>query len=154
MKFPLNSKSPLGFKRELAATFVGTGWSGIVQLACIPAYIKLMGIESYGLVGFYLVLQAMLQVLDLGLSPTINREMARYSVLPGKADDARDLVRTLEVGYWLIGLLIAAGIIIASPWLSVHWIGASAIPVRKVMLAVMLMGMLAFFQWPVSFYQG
>ncbi len=154
MKFPLNSKLPSGFKRELAATFVGTGWAGIIQLACIPAYIKLMGIESYGLVGFYLVLQAMLQVLDLGLSPTINREMARYSAHPGKADDARDLVRTLEVGYWLIGLLIAAGIIIASPWLSVHWIGASAIPVRKVMLVVMLMGMLAFFQWPVSFYQG
>ena len=154
MKFPLNSKSPSGFKRELAATFVGTGWSGIVQLACIPAYIKLMGIESYGLIGFYLVLQAMLQVLDLGLSPTVNREMARYSVLPTKSDDARDLVRTLEIGYWLIGLLIAAGIVIASPWLSVHWIRPSAIPVRKVMLAVMLMGLLAFFQWPVSFYQG
>jgi O-antigen/teichoic acid export membrane protein len=154
MKFPVNSNLLSGFKRELAATFVGTGWAGIVQLACIPAYIKLMGIESYGLIGFYLVLQAMLQVLDLGLSPTINREMARYSVQPAKANDARDLVRTLEIGYWLIGLLIGAGIMIASPWLSVHWIGASAIPVRKVMLAVMLMGMLAFFQWPVSFYQG
>jgi len=154
MKFPLNSKLPSGFKRALAATFVGTGWAGIVQLACIPAYIRLMGIESYGLIGFYLVLQAMLQVLDLGLSPTINREMARYSVQPAKADNARDLVRTLEIGYWLIGLLIAAGIMIASSWLSVHWIGASSIPVRKVMMAVMLMGMLAFFQWPVSFYQG
>lgn len=154
MNFALNSKLPSGFKCELAATFVGTGWAGIVQLACIPAYIKLMGIESYGLIGFYIVLQAMLQVLDLGLSPTINREMARYSAHLAKADDARDLVRTLEIGYWLIGLLIAAGIMIASPWLSGHWIGANAIPARKVMLAVMLMGMLAFFQWPVSFYQG
>jgi O-antigen/teichoic acid export membrane protein len=154
MKFPWDAKSFSGYKFELVASFVGTGWAGLVQLACIPLYIKLMGIEAYGLIGFYLVLQAMLQVLDLGLSPTMNREMARYSVQPAKSDDARDLVRTLEIGYWLIGLLIGAGIVAASPWLAVHWIGASAIPIRSVMQAVMLMGILAFFQWPVSFYQG
>jgi O-antigen/teichoic acid export membrane protein len=84
----------------------------------------------------------------------MTREMARYSVRPDKADEARDLVRTLEIGYWFIGLLIGAAILTAAPWLAVHWIKASAIPVRKVMQVVMLMGILAFFQWPVSFYQG
>ena len=154
MKFPWSFRSRSGFKLELVASFAGTGWAGIVQLACIPAYIKLMGIESYGLIGFYLVLQAMLQVLDLGLSPTMNREMARYSVQPEKAAEARDLVRTLEIGYWLIGLFIGAGILTAAPWLATHWIKASAIPIRNVTQAVMLMGILAVFQWPVSFYQG
>jgi O-antigen/teichoic acid export membrane protein len=154
MKLPWHFTSPSGLKIELVASFAGTGWSGVVQLACIPAYIKMMGIEAYGLIGFYLVLQAVLQVLDLGLSPTMNREMARYSVRPEKATEARDLVRTLEIGYWLIGLLIGAGIVTASPWLAIHWIKASAIPVRSVMQAVMLMGVLAVFQWPVSFYQG
>lgn len=154
MKLPSDTKTPSGFKLELVASFAGAGWAGLVQLACIPAYIKFMGIESYGLIGFYLVLQAMLQVLDLGLSPTMTREMARYSVRPDKADEARDLVRTLEVGYWFIGLLIGAAILTASPWLAVHWIKASAIAVRNVTQAVMLMGVLAFFQWPISFYQG
>ncbi len=154
MKFPRRFASSSGVKIELVASFVGTGWSGMVQLACIPAYVKLMGIESYGLVGFYLVLQAMLQVLDLGLSPTMNREMARYSVQPEKVSAARDLVRTLEIGYWIIGLLIGAAILTAAPWLAVHWIKASAIPSQNVTQAVMLMGVLAFFQWPVSFYQG
>src|ERR1700756_3157714 len=144
MKFPWNFKSPSGFTLELAASFAGTGWSGVVQLLCIPAYIKLMGIESYGLIGFYLVLQGILQVLDLGLSPTMNREMARYSVQLEKAAEARDLVRTLEIGYWLIGLLIGAVILIAAPWIAVHWIKAGAVPIRTVTEAVMLMGALAF----------
>ena len=78
----------------------------LLQMACVPLYIRFLGVEAYGLIGFYLMLQAILQVLDLGLSPTMNREMARYSVQPEKADEARDLVRTLELGYWLIGLMI------------------------------------------------
>ena len=130
------------------------GGQALLQLACIPLFIKFMGIEAYGLIGFYLVLQAMLQVLDLGLSPTMNARWHDIRCFPKSSTEARDLVRTLEIGYWFIGLLIGGGILMASPWLAVHWIKASTIPVRNVMQAVMLMGVLTVFQWPVSFYQG
>jgi len=98
MNLRWDAKSFSGFKVELLANFAGTAWSGAMQLLCIPFYIKFMGIEAYGLIGFYLMLQATLQVLDLGLSPTMSREMACYSVQPEKAAEARDLVRTLETG--------------------------------------------------------
>jgi len=75
-----------------------------MQIVCIPIYIRFLGIEAFGLIGFYLVLQSLLQILDFGLSPTINRETARYSVQPDKAAEARDLVRTLEVVYWMVGI--------------------------------------------------
>lgn len=143
-----------GLRLDLLANFSGVGWSALVQIICVPIFIKFLGIEAFGLLGFYLVVQALLQVLDFGLSPTLNRELARYSVQPEKAAEARDLVRTLEMGYWIIGLLIGAGIVIAASWLAVHWIRAGAIPVKSVMHAVMLMGILAFLQWPLSLYQG
>ena len=95
MIFVRNSKYVSGLKLNLAANLMGSAWAMLVQLVCIPLYVKFMGVEAYGLVGFYLMLQAMLQILDLGLSPTMNREMARYSFEPEKANDARDLVRTL-----------------------------------------------------------
>jgi O-antigen/teichoic acid export membrane protein len=117
-------------------------------------YIRFLGIEAFGLIGFYLMFQTLLQVLDLGLSPTMNREMARYSVQQEKADEARDLVRTLEVGYWGIGILIGAALVAVSPWVATHWIAAGATPVSSVKQAVTLMGLLAVFQWPISFYQG
>lgn len=84
-------------KLNLVANFAGTGWSALMQLLFIPVYIKLMGIEAYGLIGFYVTLQGALQILDFGLSPTMNREMARYSIQPEKASEARDFVRTLEI---------------------------------------------------------
>jgi O-antigen/teichoic acid export membrane protein len=142
------------FRHGLLANFAGSGWSALMQLVCIPLYIKFMGIEAFGLIGFYLMFQAITQVLDLGLSPTMNREMARYSVQPEKAAEARDLVRTLEAGYWLIGLVVAIILIGASTWIATHWIKANVLPFHTVREALLLMGILAFFQWPVSFYQG
>jgi O-antigen/teichoic acid export membrane protein len=149
-----NAKSLSGLKPALLANFVGTGWAALVQLACIPLYIKFLGIEGYGLIGFYLMLQTLFQVMDLGLSPTVNREMARYSVQPEKAGEARDLVRTLEVGYWFIGLILGAVLFISASWIANHWIKSSTLPVSGISKAVMLMGVLAVLQWPISFYQG
>jgi len=151
---PFKIKSISRFKVDLVASFAGTGWAAAVQVACIPLYIKFLGIEAYGLIGFYLMLQSMLQVLDLGLSPTMNREMARYSIQPEKSAEARDLVRTLEVGYWLIGIAIGAVIVTAAPASAKHWIKSGSFPVHDVQVAVMLMGVLSVFQWPTSFYQG
>jgi O-antigen/teichoic acid export membrane protein len=139
---------------DLVENFAGVGWTALVQVACIPLYIRFLGIAAYGLTGFYLALTAMLQVLDLGLSPTMNREMARYSVQPQKAGEARDLVRTLEAGYWLIGLVIGTAILAAARLIATDWIKAGSFQLHSVQQAVVIMAILAFFQWPISFYQG
>ena len=93
-------------------------------LAFVPIYIKFLGIEAYGLIGFFAMLQGAFQILDLGLSQTMNREMARYAALPEKAGESRDFVRTLEIGYWAIGVVIGIGVVIAAPFIAGHWIQA------------------------------
>lgn len=141
-------------KLNLLANFAGTGWSSLMGLIFVPLYIRFMGIEAYGLVGVYIALQSMLQILDFGLSPTMNREMARYSVQPEKAGEARDLVRTLEIGYWAIGLAIGAVIYALAPLIATHWIQAATLPTSVVRAAVVGMGVLSALQWPLTFYQG
>jgi O-antigen/teichoic acid export membrane protein len=141
-------------KINLLASFAGTGWSTLMGLVFIPLYIRFMGIEAYGLVGFYIALQGALQILDFGLSPTMNREMARYSVQPEKAGEARDLVRTLEIGYWAIGLVIGAGMYALAPWVAARWLNAVTLPARAVETAVAIIAVLSALQWPLTFYQG
>lgn len=142
------------FKWDLVANFAGVGWSTVLQFAFVPLYLRFLGIEAFGLIGFYLMLQAIFQILDFGLSPTMNREMARYSVQPEKSAEARDLVRTLETSYWLIGVAIGAAIVAAAPVIATHWIKGGSLSTRDVQRTVVLMGFLATFQWPASFYQG
>src|SRR5882724_2441159 len=137
---------------NVVANLVGQGWSVLISLVVVPLYLGLLGIEAYGLIGFYVMLQGLAQVLDLGLSPTMNREMARYSAQPEKAAEARDLVRTLEVAYWAIGIGIGAGIVMAAPFIARHWLQASVISEGDVQQALMLMGLVVALQWPLSFY--
>jgi O-antigen/teichoic acid export membrane protein len=141
-------------RTNLVANFTGQGAIAVIQMAIIPVYIRWLGVEAYGLIGFQITLQALTQALDFGLSPTVNRELARYSAIPGKANEARDFVRTLEFGYWLIGGAIGLAIYIAAPFLSVHWLQRSTLPAPVVGQAIAIMALLIAVQWPLTFYQG
>jgi O-antigen/teichoic acid export membrane protein len=141
-------------KSNLLANFAGLGLPTLLQLALVPVYIRLMGIESYGLIGFYAMLLTMMQVLDLGLGTTMNREMARYSTQSDMGDEARDFVRTLELVYWPLGI-IAGGIVVAmAPLIATRWINPGTLPVPVVKTAIVIMGGLAAAQFPITLYQG
>ena len=141
-------------KKNIVANIAGQSWAALLQLIFVPLYLKFLGIEAYGLIGFYVVMQAILQILDLGMSPTMTRELARLSSMDAKGKEMRDFVRTLELGYWLIGIVILAIIVGASSFIAGHWIKEGSLNVGTVRNAIVLMGIVSFFQWPVSFYQG
>ncbi len=125
-----------------------------MSLAFVPLYIHFMGIEAYGLVGIFLTIQAMFGLLDMGLSPTMNREMARLSVLPDSAQDMRNLVRTLEIIYWSVALFIGIIIIFAAPLIAYYWVRSGQLPTSTIQQAVTIMGLAIACQWPLSFYSG
>lgn len=140
--------------RNIFANIAGQGWAAAMGLLLVPLYVAFLGVEAYGLIGVYATLQASLQMLDLGLSQTMNRQLAHYQAFPEKAGEARDFVRTVEVGYWGIGLAIGGVVAAAAPLLARHWLKVGALPVSTVERAIVIMGAVAALQWPLSFYEG
>jgi O-antigen/teichoic acid export membrane protein len=136
------------------ANMIGQGWAAAVGLLLVPLYVRWLGAEGYGLIGVYATLQASLQILDLGLSQTMSREMAKYLEYPDRAGEARDFLRTLEVGYWAVGLVMGAVIVAAAPTIAARWLQASAIPAPTLVRALAIMGVVTALQWPLSFYEG
>src|SRR5258708_19240988 len=92
--------------RNLLAGMANSAWTALVGLIVVPLYLKYLGIEAYGLIGFYTTTQVLLSLLDLGLAPTINREVARSSA-SGEFREARNLLHTLGVVYWITSALIS-----------------------------------------------
>lgn len=141
-------------RKNIIANYAGKTWAAVVNLACIPFYVKYMGIEAYGLVGFFATLQPFLAILDMGLSPTVNRELARYSFLPGKEREMRDTVRTLEVVYWGMAAVVCIILLVAAPAISTSWLKGNSLPPAKIRQAILLMGISLVLQWPVGYYAG
>lgn len=140
--------------RNIVANYVGRTWTALLGILLIPVYIKFIGIEAYGLVGFFMTLSSVLGILDLGIGSTMNRELARRSVAGGAAGSQRDLVRTLELIYWGIAILAGVVVIICAPYIANTWIKSQALGSGVILRAVQLMGISVAFQFPMSLYQG
>lgn len=125
-----------------------------MSLLFIPLYIKFMGIESYGLIGIFVVLSTLAGILDMGLSGTLNREMARLSALPGKEQEMRDLARSLEVIYWIASILIGVVIMLMSPVIAQHWVKAEQLSIRTIEQSIMMMGIVVLLVCPAGYYSG
>ena len=141
-------------KKNIAANFAGNIWQALMALAFIPLYIKFMGVESYGLIGIFATLQGLFVLLDMGLGATLTREMARLSVLPGREQEMRDLVRSLEVIYWSVAIFIGIVIMAIAPFVAHYWVKANHLSPQTIEQALRIMGFAMALQWPASFYSG
>jgi len=101
---------------NILSNFASSAWNTALSLVFVPLYIGLMGVEAYGLVGFYAMLQGLTACLDFGLSTTINREMAKSSVGNVKPENVLNLVRTLEVVYWLLAFGVGLAVFLVAPY--------------------------------------
>ena len=129
-------------------------WALGISVVLLPIYIDMIGMEAYGLVGFYTMLLGSLAILDLGLSSTLNREMARSLAVGTPAQSIKNLVYSLELIYWVVGILIGLGVVLFAPLIANNWVKAGELSVRQITNSVMLMGGIIAFQWPQSIYTG
>ena len=123
-------------------------------LAFIPLYIKYLGIEAYGLIGLFGVLQAWLILLDMGMTPTLNREMARFTGGTHSAKSIRDLLRSIEVIALGIATLVGLGIWAASGWLASDWLRAENLPIDTVAQAFTIMGAVTALRFVEGIYRS
>lgn len=139
--------------RNLLAGLANSGWSALVGFAVVPFYLKYLGMEAYGLIGFFMTAQVMFQLLDMGMAPTMNREVARCTA-SGKLESAGKLLHTLAIIYWSMAVVIGVLIILLAPVVAMHWLKSKDLPNETVVHALMLMGMVVASRWPIGLYQG
>lgn len=142
-------------RSNILANFAGKGWTALMALVFVPVYINFIGIEAYGLVGIFLSLLALSTILDLGLSTSLNKELAHMSIHPeANAQSMNNLVRTLEVVFWGVAILIAGIIALAAPLLTKYWLSPKVLSEKQVFQAIVLMGIAIACQWPFTLYSG
>jgi O-antigen/teichoic acid export membrane protein len=140
--------------QNVAANLGGKAWTVLVSLAVVPIYLRVLGIEAYGLMGVFLSLTAIFAVLDLGLGNALNRQLAQLSAQPDRAQEMRDLLRTLEIIYWAVGISIGVLTALLAPSIAAHWIRPQQLSAESVAQTLALIGVAIAVQWPRTLYTG
>jgi O-antigen/teichoic acid export membrane protein len=141
-------------RRNIAANLASQIYASLIGIVLVPLYLRYMGAEAYGLVGFFAMLQAWFSLLDVGLTPTVARETARWR---GGAIDAlslRRLVRSLELLFLAVALAGVALMWGASHAIAGEWLRAQVLPPHEVLASVQLMAPAIALRWMAGLYRA
>ena len=142
------------FKKNLLANYLGQGWTSLMNFAFVPIYISYLGVESYGLIGVFAIVQVWLSLLDLGISPSLAREMARLSINEENVKNIRDLLRTIEIIMICLAITVVFILKLSSSWLSTNWLKTEYIQTNIVGDSFFLMGIIFALRFVESIYRS
>src|ERR1700683_5523120 len=90
-----------GTQLNFLANFVGNVAQAVIWMVYLPIFADLLGMESYGLIGFYMSLHAVCGLLVLGVHAAISRELAYLSGHPESGKAIWRLLPRLEAMSWM-----------------------------------------------------
>lgn len=144
----------MSLKRNILASYASQIYVTVIGIASLPLYLRYMSSEAFGLVGIFAMLQAWFNLLDMGLTPTMARETARFR---GGATDAlgyRRFVRALE-GVFLAVAVVGGGAMVAvSGYVARDWLQARQLPVHEIQTVLQLMAVIIALRWMCGLYRG
>ncbi|WP_394494190.1 oligosaccharide flippase family protein [Shewanella sp. ENK2] len=108
--------------KNVIANLAGRFWSIAANLIVVPVYLNFLGLESYGLIALYTSIILAINVADAGLSPSFARDIARAD----KASDMGNALKTLEIIYLALFIIISAIVLSCSNEISKLLISSSS----------------------------
>lgn len=61
--------------RQLIANVIGRVWMLFSNILFLPIYLRILGAESFGVIALFMAVASLIVFLDMGLSPTLSREL-------------------------------------------------------------------------------
>lgn len=133
---------------------LGGAWVGVLIVISTPWYVSLLGLEGYGILGLWLMMQVMMGLLDIGMGATLVREFADSRQDRNALEFKRDLLRTLEIVYWVVAALLALALVLSAGWISAHWLKSQMLPNASIINAIRLMAIALGLQFPYALYMN
>ncbi len=134
----------------LLPSFAGKGWSAILLFGSMPWFAANMGHEAFGLLGILTTLQFLLSFADLGLSPSIIREIS-LARERGQVELQADLLTTLGRILTIIALIACAPIVLFANPLVSFWLHPESLSIDLVGSSLRWMAIASISQLLMSF---
>ncbi len=147
-------KNTVSVKWNASANFIGLGYTTLVGIVVLPLYLQYMGAEAFGLVGFFMVLQAWMQLFDMGMSPVLSRQTAQSRGENMGYLELKRLLRSLELIVLVLAAVVFLGIAARSTWIANSWLDIASLDSAKVSSCIVLMGAIISLRFFASLYRS
>lgn len=144
----------MSLKKNILANYASQLYVTGIGILILPLYIKYMGAEAYGLVGFFTMLQAWFGLLDMGLTPTIGRETARYHGGSMSALAYRQLFRALSLIFLTVAMIGGSSLFLLADLAAGRWLNIESLDMGTVIIAVQIMAVSVALRWMCGLYRG
>jgi O-antigen/teichoic acid export membrane protein len=140
--------------RNTVANFAGQLLYPLLALAVVPFYLRHVGIEGYGLIGLIAMVVSVLGVFSKGLGSALQREFGRRSATAEGRRSLPTLLRSFEIVYWVLGLILAAAFAAFAATTGSQWIRTETISQQTVAACLALLALRVALAFPHSVYQS
>jgi O-antigen/teichoic acid export membrane protein len=141
-------------KWNASANFIGLGYTTIIGIVVLPLYLQYLGAEAFGLVGFFTVLLAWMQLLDMGMSPMLSRQAAQARGLNNDFLELKKLLRSLELIILILALIVVSSITAGSTWIALNWLKVTSLALNEVAICVVLMALMIGLRFFATLYRS
>lgn len=145
-----------GVKTALFASIAARGAAAGLGLLALPVYVHFLGVEAFGVVGLFASLQVLTGFMDFGLTSTITRQLAQCSAARERTwlAQARDLTRTFEWVFLILGGMIALLLASLAPFVASRWVNVQSLSVDEVAWPLQLAAASLACSWPSNLYSA
>ena len=145
----------MSLKKNVFANYVGTSLTVLAPMLALPYYLHALGSNVWGLLSFITTLQALLSLLDAGLSQALVRE---FAIANSQKYQTKSSLGTILFGferlYWLFAICLGVMVISLSHQITHYWIKTDQLSLDQAHFAVYSAGALFIFQFPGSIYRS
>lgn len=142
-------------KRNIISNYLGMGVVALAPILALPWYLAALGPQQFGLIGFVVMLQAVLGLLDAGMSQALVREFSvRLGVGGAGQCGTASLLLGFERIYWLFSLGIGCVMLFLASTISKHWLNLEGLPVALGREAIYGASIIFVVQFPGSIYRS
>src|SRR5690554_4094053 len=142
--------APASVKRNVIFNYIGQFYITIIGIVVLPLFLGQMGAEAYGLIGFFALLQAWMSLLDLGMSPTLGREVSRLKSNSSEHWRLLTVVNSLEIVFILIAVALGGTILIGRDWIASDWLKFDSLEPETVTTVLSVIAITVSLRWVSS----
>jgi O-antigen/teichoic acid export membrane protein len=150
----MNKIKTINLKKNTIANYLGQFYTMFIGIFMLPFYLKYLGAEAYGLVGFFTMLTSIMLLLDMGFSQALTRETAKLKDKVNGLIQIKETLRSVESMIIVLSIVIFLGVFFSSEWIALHWLQVKELNFEVVENCIKLMGFMIAIRWYVSLYNG